>query len=121
MIKNRRPIKDARKRVLRKAEDRITEPDYEQSDEITRIGIVWAGLLDLDDILPPTTVAAMLAASELVQATSSTNSEEHWIGAASYAAMGAFSEVDDDDSEDGKLTTSKTQPMGFSMVEPPQE
>ena len=121
MIKNRRPIKDIRKRVLRKAEEQVTEPEYEQSDEITRIGIVWAGLLDLDDVLPPTTVAAMLSASKLVQATSTTNAEEHWIGAAAYAAMGAYSEVDDDELDDGKLTTSKTQPIGFAVQEPHQE
>lgn len=120
MIKNRRPIKDPRKRVLRKAEDIVTSPDYEQSDDITRIGIVWAGLLDLDDVLPPTTVAAMLAASELVHATSLTNAEEHWIGAAAYAAMGAFSETDDEEDDDGKLTTSKIQPVGFAVSDPPQ-
>lgn len=115
MIRNRRPIKDPRKRVLRKAEDIVTQPEYEQSDEITRIGVVWAGLLDLDDVLPATTVAAMLSASELVHATSTTNAEEHWIGAAAYAAMGAYSEVEDDQEDDGKLTVSQSFPVGFGV------
>lgn len=97
----------------------VTSPEVEQSDEITRIGVVWAGILDLDDVLPPTTVAAMLAASELVQATSTPDAEEHWIGAAAYAAMGAFSETDELDPREGKITPS--QPIGFAAPKPPQE
>lgn len=120
LIRNRRPIKDPRKRVLRKAEDIITEEEYEQSDEITRIGIVWAGLLDLDDVLPPTTVAAMMAAAELVQATSTMNAEEHWIGAAAYAAMGAYSESPEEEPDGGKLTTPGPT-IGFGVPSPPQQ
>lgn len=97
----------------------VTDPEIEQSDEITRIGVVWAGILDLDDVLPPTTVAAMLAASELVQATSTSDSEQHWVGAAAYAAMGAFSETSDTDMTEGKITPS--QPIGFAVPKPPQE
>ena len=73
----------------------------------------------MDDVLPSTTVAAMLAASELVHATSMVNAEEHWIGAAAYSAMGAYSESEDDESEDGKLTVS-TLPVGFGPPSPPQ-
>lgn len=116
---NRRPAKDPRKRILREAEERVLQPEVEQSDEITRIGIVWAGMLDLDDVIPPTTVAAMLSASELVQATSTSDSEQHWIGAAAYAAMGAFSETDEPEDQEGKITVS--QPIGFAMPKPPQE
>lgn len=119
MIRNKRYLKDARKRVLREAESMVTDPEIEQSDEITRIGVVWAGILDLDDVLPPTTVAAMLAASELVQATSTSDSEQHWVGAAAYAAMGAFSEADEPELAEGKITPS--QPIGFAAPKPPQE
>jgi hypothetical protein len=52
----------------------------------------------------------MMSAAELVQATSSTNAEQHWIGAAAYAAMGAYSEPDEEDSDGGKLTTGPVQP-----------
>ena len=96
-----------------------TNPEVEQSDEITRIGVVWAGILDLDDVIPPTTVAAMLASSELVQATSTSDSEQHWVGAAAYAAMGAFSEIDESEVSDGKITPS--HPVGFAMPKPPHE
>ena len=117
MIRNKRYLKDARKRVLREAESMVINPEVEQSDEITRIGVVWAGILDLDDVLPPTTVAAMLAASELVQATSTSDSEQHWVGAAAYAAMGAYSEIDESDPQEGKITPS--QPVGFAAPNPP--
>ena len=97
----------------------VTNPEVEQSDEITRIGVVWAGILDLDDVIPPTTVAAMLASSELVQATSTSDSEQHWVGAAAYAAMGAFSEIDESEVNDGKITPS--HPVGFAVPKPPHE
>lgn len=125
MIRNRRQPKDPRQRVLRKAEDIVSKPEVEQSDEITRIGIVWAGILDLDNVIPPTTVAAMLSASELVMATSNTDSEEHWVGAAAYAALGAFSE-NEEPAETDELTTSDREvsrlpKIGFSAPIPPNE
>ncbi len=108
MIKNRRPHKDSRKRILREAENRVIDPETEQSDDITRIGVVWAGILDLDDVIPSTTVAAMLSASELVKATSTLDAEEHWIGAAAYAALGAYNEVDEPEgTEEGASATAK--------------
>ncbi len=81
---------------------------------------MWAGILDLDDVLPATTVAAMMSAAELVQATSSTDAEQHWIGAAAYAAMGAYSEPEEEDSDRGKLTTSGPT-IGFGVPSPPQQ
>ena len=119
MSTGRRPPKDPRKRILREAEQRATQSEIDQSDEITRIGIVWAGLLDLDDPIPSTTVAAMLSSSELVLATSTLDSEEHWIGAAVYAAMGAYSE-EVDGPDDGNITTYGKQPMGFAPSNPQQ-
>lgn len=124
LIRNRRQPKDPRKRILRKAEDLITQPEVEQSDDITRIGIVWAGILDLDDVLPPTTVAAMLAASELVMATSNTDSEEHWINAAAYSALGAFNEEDEEKAEDAVGAARETDGLpkiGFSAPIPPRQ
>lgn len=122
---SRRPPKDSRKRILREAETRATAPEIEQSDDITRIGIVWGGLLDLDDPIPSTTVAAMLSASELVQATSTADSEEHWIGAAAYAALGAYNEVDDahdDDRQNGEAKAKTSLPrIGFVVEEQPQQ
>lgn len=124
MIRNRRQPKDSRKRVLRKAEDLITQPEVEQSDDITRIGIVWAGLLDLDNVIPPTTVAAMLAASELVMATSTSDSEEHWVSAAAYSALGAFNESDETEVQEGvglARETDRLPKIGFSAPIPPNQ
>jgi hypothetical protein len=120
MMRNRRKSTDPRKRVLREAEDIITKPEVEQSDDITRIGVVWAGILDLDDVIPPTTVAAMLSASQLVMATSTLDSEAHWVGAAAYAAMGAYSEDPDEVDDDGNITTSTKQTVGFGPPSPSQ-
>ena len=101
MVRSRRPVKDARKRVLRHAEDLLTGKGSDHDmDNLTRIGVVWGGMLDLEDPLPPTTVAAMLSARDLVYATSTVDSEEHWIGAAAHAALGAYSEASFDDSDD---------------------
>ena len=82
----------------------------------SRIGVVWGGILDLDDPVPPTTVAAMLSASELVMATSTYDSETHWIGAAAYAAAGAYNESYEEEhaQDDGKLTVSGITPIGFA-------
>lgn len=122
MIRNRRQPKDPRQRVLRKAEDLVSQPEVEQSDNVTRIGIVWAGILDLDNVIPPTTVAAMLAAGELVMATSTPDSEEHWVNAAAYSALGAFSESEEDEVQDGTGIVRETDNLpkiGFSAPIPP--
>jgi hypothetical protein len=120
MVRSRRPVKDARKRVLREAEDLVTgrDSDY-HSDNLTRIGVVWAGLLDLDDAIPATTVAAMLSSRDLVYATSTVDSEEHWIGAAAHAALGAYSEgglfsVEAEEAEEPTATTTATSRIGFT-------
>jgi hypothetical protein len=94
------------------------ESDH-HSDNLTRIGVVWAGLLDLDDAIPPTTVAAMLSSRDLVYATSTVDSEEHWIGAAAHAALGAYSEVgffseDAEEVEDPTTTSTVTSRIGFT-------
>jgi len=124
MIKNRRLHKDPRKRILREAENRVADPKTEQSDDITRIGVVWAGILDLDDVIPSTTVAAMLSASELVMATSTLDAEEHWIGAAAYAALGAYNEVDEAEGtgEEDTLVAAKTglPRIGFTAPDQPR-
>lgn len=103
MVRSRRPVKDVRKRVLRDAEDLLTSKGSDHDmDNLIRIGVVWGGMLDLEDPLPATTVAAMLSARDLVYATSTVDSEEHWIGAAAHAALGAYSEASFADSTDVK-------------------
>jgi hypothetical protein len=67
----------------------------------------------------------MLSASELVQATSTSDSEEHWIGAAAYAALGAFNETEephDDEAGAGTAKAKSTLPrIGFVPEDQPQQ
>jgi hypothetical protein len=109
-----RPAKktaDVRKRVLRDAEDIAVDSEDGAPDDIARTGVVWSGLLDADSIIPSHTVAAMLAAYELVKATSHVDSEQHWTGAAAYAATGAYCDLQAKDDEN---TESESKgPIGF--------
>jgi hypothetical protein len=116
MVRQRRQVKDARKRILRNAESIVTQRMEERStEELTRVGVVWSGILDLDDVIPPSEVAALLSAYDLVRATTLVDSEEYWTSAAAYAALGAYSEPDsqaiyDVESEEEE---KKKNPIGF--------
>lgn len=117
----RRKVKDARKRILRTAEELVTQRIADNSvDELTRVGVVWSGILDLEDAIPPSEVAAMLSAYDLIRATNLVDSEEFWTSAAAYAALGAYSEpyarpraasAFDQDEED---TKEKSTAIGFA-------
>lgn len=93
MARANRSLSDARKRTLRSAEEDIIQKSESLTpEELSRVGIVWSGLLDLEDRIPPATVAAMLSCQELVLAVSTVDAKENWISAAAFAAMGAHSE-----------------------------
>jgi hypothetical protein len=117
----RRKVKDTRKRILRTAEDLVTQRIAENSvEELTRVGIVWCGLLDLDEVISPSDVAAMLSAYDLIRATNLVDSEEYWTSAAAYAALGAYSEpygkqqtVEIYD-ENANEKEDKSSPIGFA-------
>jgi hypothetical protein len=118
MVRQRRPVRDVRKRVLRTAEDIVTQRVEENSyEELSRVGIVWSGLLDLEDAIPASEVAALLAAYDLVRATTLVDSEEYWTSAAAYSALGAYSEPDHVVYDVEKETDDKS-PIGFSRTEP---
>jgi hypothetical protein len=114
----RRKVKDTRKRVLRKAEELATQMIAENSvEELTRVGVVWCGILDLDDVIPPSEVAAMLSAYDLIRATNLVESEEYWTSAAAYAALGAYSEPyarEGASSIGAENNDEKKPPIGFS-------
>lgn len=105
----RRKPRDTRRRVLREAEELVTQKIADDSvEELSRTGVVWSGILDLESTIPPTEVAAMLSAYDLVRATKYVDSEEYWTSAAAYAALGAHSEPSEgpqkiyDDAEEAK-------------------
>ena len=115
----RRKVKDTRKRVLRSAEELATQRIAENSfEELTRLGIVWCGILGLEDIISPSEVAAMLSAYDLIRATNLVESEEYWTSAAAYAALGAYSEPyarEANSSVDVDLDDKDKSPIGFSQ------
>jgi hypothetical protein len=118
MVRQRRPVKDVRKRVLRAAEDIVTQRVEENSyEELSRVGIVWSGILDLEDAIPASEVAALLAAYDLVRATTLVDSEEYWTSAAAYSALGAYSEPERAVYDIEKEPDDKS-PIGFSRAEP---
>jgi hypothetical protein len=114
MVRQRRQVKDARKRILRNAEDIVTQRMEERStEELTRVGVVWSGILDLDDAIPPSEVAALLSAYDLVRATTLIDSEEYWTSAAAYAALGAYSEPDVQIVYSAEEKEKEKNPIGF--------
>lgn len=118
MTISRRKPKDARKRILRAAEEIVTDKIADNSiEELTKIGIVWCGILDLDSSIPPSEVAAMLAAADLIRATHYVDSEQYWTSAAAYSALGAFSEPTASDEVrlfNGEDEDEKSAPIGFA-------
>lgn len=94
MVRKGRAVKDRRKRILRTAEEIATQKLMDEAnEELGRVGAVWAGILDLEDAIPATTVAAMLACHELVVAAANDDPEENWTMAAAYSALGAYTSV----------------------------
>lgn len=118
MAKANRSLSDARKRTLRSAEeDIINKSESLTPDELSRVGVVWSGLLDLEDHIPPATVAAMLSCQELVLAVSTVDAKENWISAAAFAAMGAHSEEVTLASEMPLEQVAKQKIIGFASTE----
>lgn len=123
MTISRRKLKDARKRVLRAAEEIVTQKDNDRiADELSRIGVVWCGILDLDDAVPPSEVAAMLAAADLVRATRYVDAEEYWVSAAAYSALGAHSELCEYEHERpyDSAKEDHSNPIGFATNKEPK-
>jgi hypothetical protein len=92
-------------RALRNAEKLAQERvDDDCLNELHRVGVLWAGILNSDHVIPPTEVAAMLAAYELIRASRLVDAEPHWTNVAQFAAIGAFLEsVEVSVEEDGPV------------------
>lgn len=109
-------VKDTKKKVLRSAEDLVAEKaETAIVEDLTRTGVVWSGMLELEDPIAASEVAALLSAHELIRATRLVDSEDSWTAAAAYAALGAFSEPAGAEAEKIEVTEPKepTQPIGF--------
>jgi hypothetical protein len=108
---------DPRKKVLRSAEE-VVEGKTEESyvDDLARTGVVWAGLLELTDAITPSEVAAMLCCHDLVRATRLVESEEYWVSAAAYTALGALAEPPRQEAEKVEKIEKPEQPQAIGFV-----
>lgn len=107
-----RVLKNAQDSAARYVEDRV-------ADELSKTGVMWSGILDLEEPIPSTEVAAMLCAHELIKATRLIDAEPHWTDVAAFAAVGASCEVfeaREQDSLDLDITDDEESqsPIGFS-------
>lgn len=94
MVKSRQTLKDIRKnKVLEAAQQIVTaQMADKQHTDLSRVGMAWAGILDLENAIPPSEVAAMLSAYDLVRATTLVDAHQHWVSAAAYAALADVTE-----------------------------
>jgi hypothetical protein len=121
MLKNKSTGKDTRKKIVKAADSAAAQRLSENGiNELVRLGAVWAGILDLEDPIPASEVAAMLSAHALVRGTTLIDADPHWTDAATYAVLAACSEprveLFEQDvvfAEDEK----KSFPVGFSKPE----
>lgn len=112
-------VKDTKKKVLRSAEELVSgKTDGGYVEDLSRTGVVWAGILELTDPISPSEVAAMLCSHDLVRATRIVDSEDHWISAAAYAALGAAAEPGSLDSTREETITlpAVVNTVGFSAA-----
>lgn len=115
----RRKEKNQYSKVLGMAQtstDRLIEDDI--VDELTRTGVVWSGLLGLENAIHPSDVAAMISSYELVKATRFVDSEAHWAEVASFAAVGSFCDTEEGREEESRAFDNDEEhrqfPIGFS-------
>jgi hypothetical protein len=114
ILKPRNTIK--KKTVLKNAEALLSEKIEQGYDtDLTRIGVSWSGILDLEGPIAASEVAAMLASASLIRATTLVDSEEHWTNAAAFSALGHAVELDVrppldiENTDDDKMSN----PIGF--------
>lgn len=90
----------------------------EFDSDLVKTGIVWAGILGVETPIPPSTVAALLSAHDLVLATALVDSDDHWARAAAFAILGnkidpkepVYEESQSEEDED----SSSSFPIGFN-------
>ena len=101
--------------LLQNAEEVLTNQLSESYDvDLSRIGLMWSGLLGLDTPIAASEVAAMLSCVDLIRATTLVDSLEHWTSAAAHAALGYEVEPNEDENEEKDTRKmSEKNPIGF--------
>lgn len=55
--------------------------------DLSRTGMAWAGILDLEKPVSPSEVAAMLSTYDIIRATTMVDSHDHWVNAVAFAVL----------------------------------
>lgn len=69
--------------------------------DLSRTGMAWAGILDLEKPVSPSEVAAMLSTYDIIRATTLVDSHDHWVNAVAFAVLADAADVSE------KLNASK--------------
>lgn len=103
--------------LLENAEEIVSvQLDENYDRDLVRVGLMWSGLLGLDQAIPASEVAAMLSCVELIRATTLVDSTGHWTNAAAYVALAYETEPsieEPSESYSGRSTVEKN-PIGFA-------
>lgn len=117
MAKSRvKSSKAPKSQVLADAQEAISElvKDNQHAD-LSRTGMVWAGILDLENPIPASEVAAMLSAYDLVRATTLVDSRKHWTNAAAFAALAdAADQQSTDEKPEAIIDDKEPTVIGFA-------
>jgi hypothetical protein len=83
------------KTLLQNAQEIVNQRLEENyASDLSRVGVMWAGILELETPIPASEVAAMLSCFDLIRATTLVDSEPHWTNAAVFAAIAHSSDVE---------------------------
>lgn len=69
--------------------------------DLSRTGMAWAGILDLEKPVSPSEVAAMLSTYDIIRATTMVDSHSHWVTAVAFAVLADAADASE------KLSSSK--------------
>jgi hypothetical protein len=114
-------VKDTRKKILRAAEDLAHEKSEDAFlEDLARTGVVWAGMLELENPIAPSEVAALMCAHDLIRATRLVDSEDYWISAATYAALGAHAEPQKEEAKSQEKADEEQTKSAIGFVASPK-
>ncbi len=121
ILKPRGFVKSKKENTLLENAGEIVSIQLEENydSDLVRVGLMWAGLLSLDEGIPASEVAAMLSCVELVRATTLIDAVDHWTNAAVYAALAYETDPQTEESSDiyGGKSSIEKNPIGFTGIE----
>jgi len=80
--------KQGKNQVLVDAQEAVFKHiEYNKHVDLSRTGMAWAGILDLEKPVSPSEVAAMLSTYDIIMATTLVDSHDHWVNAVAFAVL----------------------------------